>query len=180
MRMRPSSCLAALAIHAHYYSCACAHASLRLLCTCRPYTNLISIAPAMDGYDNLVKFVAVQCDLNERKRWEQVDEAFVARWQENVSTYYAHELAQCLPSDECLLSVALILWHCHLALLSSRHAFRPPPLGADAHRRPVAFACCTAWALQGAPWARRPPCFRCGVSTKRREGRRRVRQAPQA
>jgi len=134
----------------------------------------------MDGYDNLVKFVAVQCDLNERKRWEQVDEAFVARWQENVSTYYAHELAQCLPSDECLLSVALILWHCHLALLSSRHAFRPPPLGADAHRRPVAFACCTAWALQGAPWARRPPCFRCGVSTKRREGRRRVRQAPQA
>ena len=31
-----------------------------------------------------VKFVAVQCDLNNRKRWEQVDGTVFSRWQEQV------------------------------------------------------------------------------------------------
>ena len=29
-------------------------------------------------------FVAMKSDLNERKRWEQVDATFVSRWQEQM------------------------------------------------------------------------------------------------
>nr|AML79578.1 putative LOV domain-containing protein [Dunaliella tertiolecta] len=75
----------------------------------RPYTNLLSIAPVVDGYDNLVKFVGVQCDLNERKRWEQVDEVFVSRWQEQVR--------QCLDMFMILDSSALD--SCSLASVSA-------------------------------------------------------------
>jgi len=30
-------------------------------------------------------FVAMKCDLNERKRWEQVDDTVLIRWQEQVT-----------------------------------------------------------------------------------------------
>nr|AML77961.1 putative LOV domain-containing protein [Dunaliella salina] len=53
----------------------------------RTFPNLLSILPVVDGCDNLTKFVGIQCDLNERKRWEQVDEAFIARWQEQVEQH---------------------------------------------------------------------------------------------
>nr|ADI46954.1 AMPKR1m [Volvox carteri f. nagariensis] len=53
----------------------------------RPFQNLLSLLPVLGaGSDSLLHFVGVQCDLDERRRrGETVDEAFVAKWEEQLT-----------------------------------------------------------------------------------------------
>ncbi|KAJ9505740.1 hypothetical protein QJQ45_029260 [Haematococcus lacustris] len=50
----------------------------------RPFNNLVCIVPVFDGYGNLIKFVGIQCDLDEKSKRETVDDAFKQAWQEQV------------------------------------------------------------------------------------------------
>ncbi|KAL6756210.1 kinase-like domain-containing protein [Haematococcus lacustris] len=50
----------------------------------RPFNNLVCIVPVFDGYGNLIKFVGIQCDLDEKSKRDTVDDAFKQAWQEQV------------------------------------------------------------------------------------------------
>lgn len=50
----------------------------------RQFQNLLCIVPVMDAYDNLLKYVGIQCDLDEKRKRENVDEHYQVRWQEQV------------------------------------------------------------------------------------------------
>ncbi len=50
----------------------------------RPFHNLLCVVPVLDAYDQLLKFVGLQCDLDDKKRRDHVDEHFAAKWQEQV------------------------------------------------------------------------------------------------
>lgn len=51
------------------------------------FHNLLCIIPVLDYLGNLMKYVGVQCDLDDKRKREHVDELFITRWQEQVKHY---------------------------------------------------------------------------------------------
>lgn len=51
------------------------------------FHNLLSIIPVLDHNGNVLKFVGVQCDLDDKRKREHVDEHYTTRWQEQVKHY---------------------------------------------------------------------------------------------
>jgi PAS domain S-box-containing protein len=66
----------------------------------RSFNNLLCVVPVVDACDTLLRFVGVQCDLDERRRKDNADEHFPARWQEQArgppcSVYCTAQLLHC-------------------------------------------------------------------------------------
>mmetsp|Transcript_33534 Transcript_33534/g.74200 ORF Transcript_33534/g.74200 Transcript_33534/m.74200 type:complete len:874 (-) Transcript_33534:546-3167(-) len=53
----------------------------------RAFQNLLCLIPMLDAYDNLTNYIGVQCDLDDRRKRDHVDEHYQAKWTEQVRHY---------------------------------------------------------------------------------------------
>lgn len=50
----------------------------------RTWRNVLCVVPLLDAAGRLVRWLGIQCDIDDKRKREHVDEHYVTRWAEQV------------------------------------------------------------------------------------------------
>lgn len=67
----------------------------------KPFRNLVCVVPCLDSGGQVLKFIGVQCDLDERAKRDVIDEHFTTRWVEQVRHYVGSFMLLDTSSERC-------------------------------------------------------------------------------